>query len=89
MAMEIWFPVWRFYLQIRNDRSFAAVVLSLNHRSGRVSQWECKPFANAGIDRRQLVLPAHCLNKTVTQRKWLPQIKCYPKSGRQSRGRRH
>ena len=31
----------------------------------------------------------HCLNKTVTQRKWLPQIKCYPKSGRQSRGRRH
>ena len=32
---------------------------------------------------------AHCLNKTVTQRKWLPQIKCYPKSGRQSRGRRH
>ena len=40
-------------------------------------------------DRRQLVLPAHCLNKTVTQRKWLPQIKCYPKSGRQSRGRRH
>ena len=49
MAMEIWFPVWRFYLQIRNDRSFAAVVLSLNHRSGRVSQWECKPFANAGM----------------------------------------
>ena len=34
-------------------------------------------------------LKAHCLNKTVTQRKWLPQIKCYPKSGRQSRGRRH
>ena len=34
-------------------------------------------------------LPAHCLNKTVTQRKWLPQIKCYPKSGRQSRGGRH
>ncbi len=32
---------------------------------------------------------AHCLNKTVTQRKWLPQIICYPKSGRQSRGRRH
>ena len=32
---------------------------------------------------------AHCLNKTVTQRDWLPQIKCYPKSGRQSRGRRH
>ena len=25
----------------------------------------------------------------VTQRKWLPQIKGYPKSGRQSRGRRH
>ena len=23
---------------------------------------------------------AHCLNKTVTQREWLPQIKCYPKS---------
>ena len=23
---------------------------------------------------RQLYLPAHCLNKTVTQRKWLPQI---------------
>ena len=38
---------------------------------------------------RQLFLPAHCLNKTVTQRKWLPQIKCYPKSGRQSRRRRH
>ena len=38
---------------------------------------------------RQLGFLAHCLNKTVTQRKWLPQIKCYPKSGRQSRGRRH
>ena len=35
-----------------------------------------------------LIAP-HCLNKTVTQRKWLPQIKCYPKLGRQSRGRRH
>ena len=31
----------------------------------------------------------HCLNKTVTQRKWLPQIKCCPESGRPSRGRRH
>ena len=40
---------------------------------------------------RVLNLPhttAHCLNKTVTQRKWLPQIKYYPKSGRQSRGKR-
>ena len=35
------------------------------------------------------IFAAHCLNKTVTQRDWLPQIKCYPKSGRQSRGRRH
>ena len=34
-------------------------------------------------------LKAHCLNKTVTQRKWLPQIKCYPKRGRRSRGRRY
>ena len=32
---------------------------------------------------------SHCLNKTVTQRKWLPQIKCCPESGRQSHGRRH
>ena len=24
---------------------------------------------------------AHCLNKTVTQRKWLPQIKCCRKVG--------
>ena len=36
-----------------------------------------------------LIAAAHCLNKTVTQRKWLPQIKCYPNSGRRSRGRRH
>ena len=34
-------------------------------------------------------LESHCLNKTVTQHDWLPQIKCYPKSGRRSRGRRH
>ena len=34
-------------------------------------------------------LESHCLNKTFTQRDWLPQIKCYPKSGRRSRGRRH
>ena len=27
-----------------------------------------------------LIVP-HCLNKTVTQRKWLPQIKCYPNRG--------
>ena len=24
---------------------------------------------------------AHCLNKTVTQRKWLPQIKCSQNQG--------
>ena len=32
---------------------------------------------------------AHCLTQIVTLRKWLPQLKCYRKLGRQPRGRRH
>ena len=40
-------------------------------------------------DQRQLVLPAHCLTQIVTLRKWLPQLRCYRKLGRQPRGRRH
>ena len=32
---------------------------------------------------------AHCLTQIVTQRKWLPQLKCYRKLGKQPRGRRH
>ena len=43
----------------------------------------------AKLSRVNYICRSHCLNKTVTQRDWLPQIKCYPKSGRQSRGRRH
>ena len=39
--------------------------------------------------RRQLFLPTHCLTQIVTLRKWLPQLKCYRKLGRQPRGRRH
>ena len=31
----------------------------------------------------------HCLTQIVTLRKWLPQLKCYRKLGRQPRGRRH
>ena len=29
------------------------------------------------IDDADVLRTAHCLNKTVTQRKWLPQIGCY------------
>ena len=63
--------------------------LEIIGRGGYTSGWHLEQYSG---DRRQLVLLAHCphcLNKTVTQRKWLPQIKCYLKSGRQSRGRRH
>ena len=28
-------------------------------------------------------MPAHCLNKAVTQRKWFPKIKCYPNFDRE------
>ena len=38
--------------------------------------------------RRQLLLPTHCLTRIVTLRKWLPQLKCYRKLGRQPRARR-
>ena len=63
-------------------REFVGFTADLYRLADWLAEWRpCVP--------RQLYLPAHCLNKTVTQRKWLPQIKCYPKSGRQSRGRRH
>ena len=55
------------------------VPLALRQQLDQLAQGS---FVERGIN-------AHCLNKTVTQRDWLPQIKCYPKSGRQSRGRRH
>ena len=55
-----------------------------------VEQWWMSCFhqptskGGSGVSTR-----LHCLNKNLTHAKWVPQIKCYPKYGRQPRGRRH
>ena len=69
---------------LQEDPDASAVALL-----GRLQETEPDRFSRAhlrtlqqwrGIMADKMVY-AHCLNKTVTQRKWLPQIKCCPKVG--------
>ena len=73
---------------LQEDPDASAVALL-----GRLQETEPDRFSRAHLRTLQRTLQqwrgimadkmvyAHCLNKTVTQRKWLPQIKCCPKVG--------
>ena len=84
-------------MSVRSARKWQSGPLPSENRQERT--WRTRPDPFDGVWEDEIepllqgkaagALKAHCLNQTVTQRKWLPQIKCYPKSGRQSRGRRH